>query len=59
MNYYNEIKDTLVKNEIYKKAKDYSKNKRGLNIVVYDNVLKKIVDSVNFDTFTSDFIAIR
>lgn len=39
--------------------KDYSKNKRGLNIVVYDNVLKKIVDSVNFDTFTSDFIAIR
>jgi len=23
MNYYNEIKDTLLKNEIYKKAKDY------------------------------------
>ncbi len=31
MNYYNEIKDTLVKNEIYKKAKDYSKNKSDLN----------------------------
>jgi len=31
MNYYNEIKDTLIKNEIYKKAKDYSKNKSDLN----------------------------
>jgi len=31
MNYYNEIKDTLLKNEIYKKAKDYSKNKSDLN----------------------------
>ena len=25
MNYYNEIKETLIKNEIYKKVKDYSK----------------------------------
>jgi len=31
MNYYNKIKETLVKNEIYKKAKDYSKNKSDLN----------------------------
>jgi len=31
MNYYNQIKDTLIKNEIYKKAKDYSKNKSDLN----------------------------
>ena len=31
MNYYAEIKDTLIKNEIYKKAKDYSKNKSDLN----------------------------
>lgn len=31
MNYYNEIKDTLVKNEVYKKAKDYAKNKSDLN----------------------------
>jgi len=31
MNYYNEIKDTLIKNEVYKKAKDYSKNKSDLN----------------------------
>ncbi len=31
MNYYNKIKDTLIKNEMYKKAKDYSKNKNDLN----------------------------
>jgi len=31
MNYYNEIKETLLKNEVYKKAKDYSKNKSDLN----------------------------
>ena len=27
MNYYNEIKQELINNEIYKKVKDYSKNK--------------------------------
>ena len=31
MNYYNEIKETLIKNEVYKKVKDYSKNKSDLN----------------------------
>ena len=31
MNYYNEIKNTLIKNETYKKVKDYSKNKSDLN----------------------------
>ncbi len=31
MNYYNEIKNTLIKNETYKKIKDYSKNKSDLN----------------------------
>ena len=31
INYYNEIKETLVKNETYKKVKDYSKNKGDLN----------------------------
>ena len=31
MNYYNEIKEILVKNEVYKKVKDYSKNKSDLN----------------------------
>ena len=31
INYYNEIKEVLVKNETYKKVKDYSKNKSDLN----------------------------
>ena len=31
MNYYNEIKNTLIKNETYKKVKDYSKNRSDLN----------------------------
>ena len=31
INYYDEIKETLIKNEIYKKVKDYSKNKSDLN----------------------------
>lgn len=31
-------------------GKEYSKNKRGLNIVVYDKLLQKIADSVSFDT---------
>ncbi len=31
MNYYEEIKETLIKNEVYKKVKDYSKNKKELN----------------------------
>ena len=29
-NYYKEIKETLVNNEIYKKVKDYSKNRNDL-----------------------------
>ena len=31
MNYYNEIKNIFIKNEVYKKIKDYSKNKSDLN----------------------------
>ncbi|MBR2587804.1 MAG: DUF1016 family protein [Bacilli bacterium] len=31
MNYYNQIKDVLINNEVYKKVKDYSKNKNELN----------------------------
>lgn len=30
MNYYNEIKNKLIDNEIYKKVKDYSKNRNDL-----------------------------
>ena len=42
INYYNEIKETLVKNEIYKKVKDYSKNKSDLN--AYFEVGRLIVE---------------
>ena len=43
MNYYNEIKEELINNEIYKKAKDYSKNKNDL--MTYYNVGKLIVEA--------------
>ena len=36
MNYYNEIKNKLINNEITKKVKDYSKNKSDLT--AYYNV---------------------
>lgn len=36
-----------------------SKNGRGLNIVVYNNDTKKIVDSVCFDTFAEENLATR
>lgn len=32
-------------------GQEYAKNRRGLNIVVYDSSCKKVVDSVCFDTF--------
>lgn len=32
-------------------GKEYSKNKRGLNIVVYDKLLQEIADSISFDTY--------
>ena len=31
MNYYNEIKKELVNNEIYKRVKDYSKNRHDVS----------------------------
>jgi len=43
MNYYKEIKEELVNNEIYKKSKDYSKNKSDLE--TYYNVGKLIIDA--------------
>ena len=43
MNYYNEIKDVLVKNEVYKKVKDYSKSKSDLN--AYFEVGRLIVEA--------------
>ena len=43
MNYYNEIKNELINNEIYKKVKDYSKNRSDLN--TYYNVGKLLVEA--------------
>ena len=43
MNYYNEIKQELINNEIYKKVKDYSKNRSDLN--TYYNVGKLLNDA--------------
>ena len=43
MNYYKQIKDELVNNKIYKKAKDYSKNKSDL--MAYYNVGKLLVEA--------------
>ncbi len=31
MNYYNEIKNKLIDNEVYKRVKDYSKNRNDIN----------------------------
>jgi len=43
MNYYNKIKEQLINNEVYKKVKDYSKNKNELE--TYYNVGKLIIEA--------------
>ena len=43
MNYYNEIKENLINNEITKKVKDYSKNRNDLN--TYYNVGKLLAEA--------------
>ena len=43
MNYYNEIKNELINNEVYKKVKDYSKNRSDLT--TYYNVGKLLVEA--------------
>ena len=43
MNYYNEIKEKLINNEITKKVKDYSKNKSDLD--TYYNVGKLLIEA--------------
>ena len=43
MNYYNQIKEELLNNEIYKKAKDYSKNRNDLR--TYYNVGKLLIEA--------------
>ena len=43
MNYYEEIKKELVNNEVYKRVKDYSKNKSDL--ITYYNVGKLLIEA--------------
>ena len=43
MNYYKQIKEELINNEIYKQVKDYSKNRSDLN--TYYNVGKLLVEA--------------
>ena len=43
MNYYNEIKNKLIDNEVYKRVKDYSKNKNELS--TYYNVGKLLIEA--------------
>ena len=45
MNYYDEIKQELINNEITNKVKDYSKNKSDLN--TYYNVGKLLLEAGN------------
>ena len=43
MNYYNEIKNKLIDNEVYKRAKDYSKNRNDLS--TYYEVGKLLIEA--------------
>ena len=43
MNYYKQIKEELINNEVYKKVKDYSKNRNDLN--TYYNLGKLLVEA--------------
>ena len=43
MNYYNEIKNELINNEVYKKVKDYSKNRNELD--TYYNIGKLLIEA--------------
>ena len=43
MNYYNEIREYIINNEITKKVKDYSKNKS--DFTAYYNVGKLLVEA--------------
>lgn len=40
-------------------GKEYAKKKRGLNIVVYDYLTRKVIDSVCFDTWETEWDAYR
>lgn len=40
-------------------GKEYSKNLRGMNFVIYDNLIMKVIDQVVFDTYRPDMPATR
>lgn len=40
-------------------GEDYAQNARGINLVIYNNMLGKVVDSVAFDTHEKEFTAVR
>ena len=48
MNYYEQIKGLLISNEIYKRVKDYSKNKS--DVETYYNVGKLIIEAQGGET---------
>ena len=48
MNYYNEIKEHLINNEVYKRVKDYSKNRNELE--TYYNVGKLLIEAQGGET---------
>jgi len=48
VNYYNEIKEQLINNEVYKKVKDYSKNRNELE--TYYSVGKLIIEAQGGET---------
>lgn len=43
MNYYNEIKEQIINNEVYKRIKDYSKNRSDLK--TYYNIGKLLTEA--------------
>ena len=49
MNYYTEIREQLINNEIYKKAKDYSKNKSDLSTYYNVGKLFSYIESIKKD----------
>ena len=49
MNYYTEIREQLINNEIYKKAKDYSKNNSDLSTYYNVGKLFSYIESIKKD----------
>ena len=54
MNYYNEIKNALIKNETYKKVKDYSKNRSDLN--TYYEVGRLLIEAIVAERIELDMV---